>query len=236
MNASLAKYCEEKLPEKMAATVEKLMDDVISDMLRGYGDVGKALREKIALELGPSLHHLDFSQYREALLGRVYDRVQRAWDERIATGIQESMDELLKEPPKVVKMSELATTMMQEAMEYAGELPDESCTAEFNDEGKFGMLFLDPKSGNDNYSAAYRVHVCCMNDERDENGLKLWEAIAVHMPDGEEFNARSNRNKRFLGRLNGMEKLMFHLWANGTKLVVDENAVDTAYPEEECSC
>lgn len=217
-------YCEHQLQETLEARVNKLLDDLLGDLFRSYGDLAKGLKEKVEQELAVDLQRLDFSQYREELLAITQRRVEAAWNEQMKEAVEASLSQILAEPPKELKLSEIVEMMKSDRMEHRddGDWPSE-CTAYVEyDRGVvegFAMVFLDPEPDKSGYECSYRIHI--------HNKEEGWEAIGVHLPDLELGRHRG----RFLGRLDALEKALFHLHASGTKLVLDEDCVDDAYPD-----
>lgn len=224
-------YCEERMEESLTEKVDALMDSLLGDLFRSYGDLSKALKEKIEGEMAVDLQRVDFSQYREELLALTQRRVDALWNQQMKEAVDKSLAEVLREPPETVTMSQLVELMKADHIEYKSpdEYPAECVAYVEHDGGRFAMVYLHPEEGTSGYQCDYRIHLSRCDQEPEEGQPQLWEAIGVHLPDDTSFDRK--RPNRFLGRMDEIEKYLFHLYASGTKLILDENRVDTCYPD-----
>jgi hypothetical protein len=228
MLQAVTTFCETKLEASVQERMDKLLTDALDDMFRSYGDLGKILKEKVKDELKVDLEQVDFTVYREHLIRTTQQRVEALWDAQVQQAVDSSLGELLKEPPKELKLSELVELMKADRMEYEDEWP-EACSFELKRDRpdttcNFAMVYLDPEEGKSDYDCDFRVH---LKQDKDQAG---WEPIALHLPD------HKLKKGRFIGNLRGFERALFQLHAAGTVLLLDENQVDTDYPENECHC
>lgn len=193
------------------ATVEKVLkktvEGVIDDTLRSYSDFGKGLTAAVKGALQINFDRLDIAQYNVLVLNAVSAELDRAVHIQGVEKIKEHLQELLGDPQREFKLSKLIEKMKQEVDE-----DDRPSGISLHVDRRSSLTFIsfDEASDVSNYSCKYRLTVD--NDDGYVSSVRI---------DNREFD-----NKVIMGGLHGLEAILFKLFANGSKLIIDEDAVD----------
>lgn len=209
---------------KMAAMVEthvaKMLDSILADALRSYGDIGKQIQEavKTAIAIDPTA--LGLEGYNLTVLAIVKQKLEAEIHRVGVEKLSKDMDELLgTNAPAEIKLSKL----IEEFKEWAGHEhgADDQCTIIFEKSSYHSRwLYLDKDRG------------------------KKWTECRFSMliPDGDDtvgkapsifkFEGRDPKQTILLGKLYGFEKTLFQMYAAGTKIVVDETGFDNSIERE----
>lgn len=202
---------------KVEEAVEKVVDSAIRDAFSTYGEFAQTVKAAVA-DLVP--HSVDIegaANFNYAIKQAITLRLKQVNDERIAQAIGPMLDELLAPMPSEVTLSEL---VKQAIVLWSDDYQRQGASRPYVHVEKttgivegYHHIFIDPdgnKAGEysfSRYSAAIQIDV---TDKGDVYGLK------VHGAD--------IRQSIFAGPFFGFERVLFNLYTNKTRLVVD--AVD----------
>lgn len=203
-----------KLSAMVESHVGKMLDEILRDALRSYGDIGKQISEAVKKSLAIDTGQLGLSSYNATVLAIVKQRLDAAVHKVGTEKLAADMDALLgTNAPAEIKLSELICEFKKWA---ADETSDDRCTI-IVDEQRYGSrwLNLDPSRGKEKYQCRFSI---LMPD--DGNAL-------VSRIDGADPS-----KSLMLGVLYGFAKRLFQIYAAGTRVIVDETDFDN-YLERE---
>lgn len=223
-----------KIEATINAAVEKAVLDAVQSELRTYSDFGKAVSE--AVKAAVKIDRLSLPEYNAILLDALSRHVDATMRAAAADSIKNLASNLLRTPPAEIKLSELVEQYKQHLVEdrssdaYGDHIICEVETTKIDLAGKpwrSGWISLHPTKSQYSRTSRYTsdVRIMVSGDEGELHVSSIWFGGAEAKAPG-----------LFIGSGYGFERLLFQLWANKTRFVLDQEAVDTAMPEPECEC
>jgi hypothetical protein len=199
--------------------VEKTVETAISDALRSYSDFGKQVDAAVKKSLAINTDELDIPQYNQFILSVLQTKIDEQLNIVGKEKIERDMEELLSgAAPKEVKLSKLIEDFKEFVRKDNADEYDENITVYIRISkglcSGYTHIYLDPDSGKDRWACRYQLDV---NPEGKVYGMQL---------DGKDV-----KNTLFLGTLRGFNKAIFHIYAAGSKVIIDPDAVDEWQPE-----
>lgn len=200
------------------ATVKKQLEgtisSIVSDLFRSYSPFGKELEKQIGEQLNIDFKNLDISTYNTLVLNAVKEKLNHAMHIQGVESIQESMDALLGDPIKEIKLSELVEKMKNSITEWDDD-HDEQITLDIDaDREILCFIGLDPEQSKSRYQCKYRMIV------RKDGSIHSIE-----------INDQSFDNKVIMGGLRGFDEVLLKLYVSGSKIIIDEDNVETYYSD-----
>lgn len=222
------------IAEMIESKIEKVVADVVDSELRSYSDFGKSLQEYVNKSLQVNFDRLGFEGYNENLL-RVISKVYKNSVESVhLEKIKTLTEEMLANPPEVVKFSDLIAAVKEKAIEHAQENEENDDFESFTHEGDitciirgandqfFTYISLDPEEGKSEHDCAYKI------------------GISKSIGKSEIFTVRINGNDSndiFVTETYGLERLLFKAKCASSAFEFDVDSPDTSYEAEiEPSC
>ncbi len=192
----------------LAKQADKLIEDCASDVLRSYGDVGKAVKEAMTKAMMPNLDDLaDFPKYHDFVMKRLRIAAQSFCDQRLTEVLDKELADIMATLPEQITLSSLLKIVADSIREHSdpGDHCDEQMTLIIeNSSYGYRHIFIGKESGKTKHDCEYRVDI-------DEDG-----AIYSMRIDGSEM-----KNCKFAGPFYNFERLMMNLYAMKGKLVLD---------------
>jgi len=197
---------------KLAAMVEthvaKLLDSILGDALRSYGDVGKQIGEAVKQAIAIDPQALGLEGYNLTVLAIVKQKLDAAIQKVGVEKLSKDMDELLgTHAPETIKLSEL----VEQFKAWASQTGNEICCTVILEEPQYHhrWLYLDAEP------------------------RKKWNDCRFALMLGEDghttifkVDGRDPKQTIIMGPLYGFEKTLFQMYAAGTKIIVDETEFD----------
>ena len=216
---------------KMKAMVEthvaKMLDSILGDALRSYGDIGKSIEAAVKQSLAIDPAQLGLTGYNLTVLAIVKQKLNAAVEKVGVEKLSKDMDELLgTNAPAVIKLSKLIEDFKTWA---AGQHGAESrCTIIF-EESQYGSrwLYLDKDAKKGMYDCQFSMLI------PDEDGAGGTCTTTGVVPTICKIEGRDPKQTFIMGKLYGFERTLFQMYAAGTKVVVDETDFDDELEREE---
>lgn len=205
-----------KLAAMVESHVSKMLDSILADALRSYGDIGKQIQEavKTAIAIDPAA--LGLHGYNQTVLAIVKQKldaeIQRVGIEKLS----KDMDELLgTNAPAAIKLSKLIEEFKEWAAHEHGT--SDRCTIIFEESCYVSRwLYLDKEHGKKTYECQFSMLI------PDKDGAGGTCATTGATPSICRIKGRDPKQTFVLGTLYGFEKTLFQMYAAGTKIIVDE--------------
>ena len=207
-----------KIKEIINSRVGRTVTSIADDLLKDWSDFGKALKTKLKESLKISFDELTIPEYNELILNQIQGVFNSHINELGIKQIKENVEKLLSSDiPKEIKLSEIIEKFKEEVIKYAYE-PIEERDISFHCEGpKYSTqmyhISFDKEENKNEYECKYRLSI-------SDNKL-----ASVHNKD---FDYEKHP---MIGSIYGFERLMFQLYCNGSRIIVDN--VDTYLRGEE---
>jgi hypothetical protein len=208
-----------KLQEMVDRQVAKTCEEAVSEALRSYSEFGQSLKKGLVGALGVNIDDLGLTGYNLTVLGIIRKRLEAALDKVGVEKLKTDLEHLLAaHAPEKMLLSELVREFKTWAREHGG--CNGTCTVNVK-QNEYGhwWVTLDHRARVSEYECEFRF-LLGNNKEGDR--------ISVIRIEGQDPSKGV-----FCGVLNGFPRAMFHLYAAGTKLVVDEEYFDTDVRSEE---
>lgn len=209
-NIEASGFVEKKVQERLEQTIESIVDD----LFRSYSDFGKELKNKVAQELQINLDELKLQNYNVLVLKAVTEKINQTVRLRGIEKLKEELDDMLTIKCQDVNLSELIEKFKEEELEFDDDLRGQEISFHVDRKYNWTYVSFDKKPNKGEYQCEYRLVV-------KEDGT----IFSVKMDDKELSKGV------IMGALRGIERELFKLYASGSKLIIDEDDVDTYYGE-----
>ncbi|SFB62720.1 hypothetical protein SAMN05216312_12248 [Cohnella sp. OV330] len=192
--------------------VEKTVESTVSDVLGSYSDFAKSLKTQLKELFAVNLDKLGIPSYNTLVLKAVKEKLDQVTHIQGTERIKEEMDRLLADVKPEYKLSELINKWKADANEDREH--DGENFSYHNDGTSYSSTWIhfDPEPGKDKYECDYKVLV------REDGTLS-----ALRIGD-EEI-----KTKTIMWGLHGIGNDLFKIYAHGSRLIIDENRIDTYY-------
>ncbi|MDS1004962.1 hypothetical protein P9J83_15870 [Clostridium sporogenes] len=206
VNDSLVKLEEEKFVEEVVQKrLEKTIIEIINDVFREWSDFGKNLKEHIEKNLNVDLSNLGIGGYNTLVLAAIKEQLDKTITVQGIEKIKKTTEEMLSDVKEEYQLSELIEKLKGEfdAEEYAYD----DKVALIIEEGGSGYkhIYLSEEDEGSKWNYDYQIHI---NEEGKPYSIKL---------KGNEID-----RKKILGGLYGLDKLLFKIYAHGSKITLDQ--------------
>jgi hypothetical protein len=201
-----------KLDEIVTKEVTAAIQNTVRDVLRSYGDVGKALENKLKNDIMAGIDKLDFIQYSQSLLDLISSTLNKSVAE---FGIEPAKEMLNKFVGSLEKKEWKLSEIIEKFKE--SEIDDDS----HGESGEI-TLIVRPSSygsvwiGFDFKGGVDYEHRCKYRISVDEKDKKLW----YFTNEKEKLTPLSESN------LSGFDLFLFKLYACQCTVIVDESDCD----------
>lgn len=213
------KYNSPELQEYIEKKAEESLKNIINTAFGRYGYVTIAMEKQISEKLSLS-NKVTIPQYNDLIIKMIERQFSKCLNEAGLSKIEENMKKLLQTAPAEIKLSELVNEMKSydDSDGYYGK--EATCIIEGDEEGGYRSIYLDPSpleersytGGISKYDAKIRI------------GINTEGIVYSLTVDGAD-----QKDVFFTGPFYGFEKLLFNLYANGSKLIVDETDINLHY-------
>lgn len=200
-----------QLTKIIEANVQKSVETVLSEALRSYSPFQKALAEHVQKSLSVDFSNLGLAGYNETILKIIKAKLDASIHKFADKQFAESMDELLQNPPAEIKLSALVKMLSDEAKE------------DDNHEGiSWHLVMSDSSDGWGHLKMDAKPDVR-KDDCRFEIAFTAkGEIYRIYIPYSGDVT-----KKIFAGPFFGFERVLFQMYAAKTKLILDEDAVES---------
>ncbi len=215
------KLSPDNLKQKIETVLDETVNKAVSNALKTFSPAGKTISEAIekALQVDPDF---GIPSYNETLKRMIVPILEQRLDAIGQGTIKEEIEQILERAPEEIKLSELVEKFKESALGYKEEWESGEITliVEESDEldGYFN-IYLDDEENT-------RQHSCSFVIRTKEQG-RVWSGKAGYSG---EFDKRM---PVLFGREHGFSKLLFNLYACGTRIIIDEDDCDIYYGPSE---
>ena len=157
----MATYINEKLRPAMAAKVEKMMDGVMNEVFKSWGDVADQVKAAIQGGLQISIDRLELKEYNALIAHNIQHEVNKGLSESVTKNISDIVRQLIGAPGKE-KISAydfinlFVTAHMEDNHEYSGRF---TFHHEHDEHYGWHELWIDKEEDTDRRSCAVRMLV-----------------------------------------------------------------------------
>ena len=206
-------YIREAVEKQMKETTDKVVEKLFGQ----WSPFAKTLEAKVAEQLKVNLDKLDLPSYGAMILNVVQQQLDAATHLTGVGKIKESLAELLGDPAKEYKLSELIDELKKDARNlcYSDDDLGQEVSLHIERGSTLTFIYFDREEDKEKYECKFRLTV--RTKEGDVNSVNI---------DEKEFD-----NKVIMGGLYGLEKTLFRMFTHGSKLILDEEQVDRCYEE-----
>ncbi|MBU3205169.1 hypothetical protein [Clostridium algidicarnis] len=194
----------EKVVEKR---LKETMESVIDDTFRSYSDFGKNLKEYVGQNLNVNLSNLGLEGYNTLVLAAVKEELDKTITMQGIEKIKQTAEEMLSSVKDEYTLSELIEKVKEGFCKEEYEYDEYDKITLFIEDGSSGYkhIYLNEEEEDRKYSCDYQIDI---NKEGKPYSIKL---------KGDEIDS-----KKILGGLYGLDKLLFKIYAHGSKIILDQ--------------
>ena len=215
-----------KLKVMVEAHVAKMLDSILGDALRSYGDIGKQIEAAVKQALAIDPAQLGLTGYNLTVLAIVKQKLDAAIEKVGVEKLSKDMDELLgTNAPVEIKLSKLIEEFKEWAAGQSGT--GSRCTIIF-EESSYGSrwLYLDKDARKGMYECQFSMLIS------DKDGAGGTCTTNGTVPIICRIEGRDPKQTFIMGKLYGFERTLFQMYAAGTRVVVDETDFDDGLERE----
>lgn len=218
------------LEKAISTKVDTLIDEVAKEVFRSYGDIGKALKEKITAAIVPNLDSMgDLPVYHEFVMNRLKLAAQNFYDQRLAEVVDAELKEVFSELPEQITLSWIVEKLTKEA---EGEEDGENITLiieqqRWSSNWDSLSVYLDKEEGKESRNCEFDLH---LSKNKDTGNYRILGIRCGGYKPGDSLS---------IGRIYNLEKVLFNIYAMKGEISLDKGVdadnYDTSY-ERECRC
>ena len=219
------------IEKKVSSTIES----VIEASFREYSDFGKGLKEYVEESLNIDFNRLGIEGYHDHILkiiGGVIDAKLKGDSER---KLKETLDQIIVEAPKQIKLSEIISMMKEQYTEDASDADNRwenmTCIVQDRNDAFFMYISLDSHPDKSKHSCAFRIGL-----HKNRSKDNVWEVFTI------SIDGKSMRDTMFAGPFYQTEKLLYQIHCFNSEFIVDlddseiEEACEYELTEEDWDC
>jgi len=205
-----------KLDEIVTKEVTQAMQETVRNVLRSYGDVGKALEEKLKNDVMGGIEKLDFVQYAQTLTDLVQSSLNQSIVEYGVAPAKEAINKFVGAlEKKEWKLSEIIEKFIESEViedDSHGESGEISFFVKKTDYGSTWIGFDKEEDKSSDYNCDYRLAI----NNKDK---KLWL-----------FSKESNKISPLTeSNLHGFDLFLYKLYACKCTIEIDESNCETEW-------
>lgn len=150
------------LEQALSKYADKLIDDCAQDVLRSYGDVGKAVKDALTKAIMPQIDSIaDFPSYHDFVTKRLRMAAQDFYDQRLAEVLDKEIQEIMNELPEEITLSWVLDAVRKSITGYGdGDHVDEEMTL-IIEETTYGYhhIYIGKEAGMEKHSCEYHISI-----------------------------------------------------------------------------
>lgn len=203
------------LEEALGKYADKLIDSCAEDVLKSYGDVGKAIKESLAKAITPHLEDLaDFPTYHDFVAKRLRMAASNFYDQRLAEVLDRELAEIMGEMPQEIALSWVVDVVRKSIIGHGGgDHVGEYMTLIIED-SSFGYrsIYIGKEAEMEKYHCEYRLDI-------DKEGCIYSMKI-----DGDDL-----KTKKCAGPFYSAERKLMAAYAMKAKVTLDKGEYPHSY-------
>ena len=211
VNNSLVEMEKEGFVEKTVKNrLEKTIAEIVDDVFNNWSDFGKNLKAHIENNLNIDLENLGIEGYNTLVLAAVKEQLDKIITIQGVEKIKETTEKMLIDTKDTYTLSEIIEELKGESLKEEWEYDEDEKVALFIEGEKDGYkhIYLNIYDTDRRWECDYQINI---DGEGKPYSIKL---------KGNEID----KNK-IIGGLYGLDKLLFKIYAHGSKIVFD-NGMD----------
>jgi hypothetical protein len=172
------------LEQALSKYADKLIDDCAQDVLRSYGDVGKAVKEALTKAIMPHIDDLtDFPSYHDFVAKRLRMAASEFYDQRLAEVLDKEISEIMSELPEEITLSWVIDAVRKSITGYGeGEHMDEEMTLIIEDSSYgYRHIYIGKEADMEKYRCEYHLSLdkegCIYSMKIDEDDVKAKKCV-----------------------------------------------------------
>jgi hypothetical protein len=172
------------LEQALSKYADKLIDDCAQDVLRSYGDVGKAVKEALTKAIMPHIDDLtDFPSYHDFVAKRLRMAASEFYDQRLAEVLDKEISEIMSELPEEITLSWVIDAVRKSITGYGeGEHMDEEMTLIIEDSSYgYRHIYIGKEADMEKYRCEYHLNLdkegCIYSMKIDEDDVKAKKCV-----------------------------------------------------------
>jgi hypothetical protein len=213
VNESLVKIEQEGFVQRVVEKQLKgTIESIVNDLFRSYGDFGKNLEQEIKLNLSVDLKKLNLAGYNVMVLNAVQEELDKVVHTQGIEKIKESLANLLSEVPKEYKLSELIEEFKKDVLSDDSDYEGREISFHVDRRYSSKYVSFDRDDDKSEYRCQYRI---CVKEDGAAGRIEI---------DDKKFD-----NRVIMGGLDGFDKTLFKIYSTGSKIIIDDGAVNIEY-------
>jgi hypothetical protein len=211
-------FITEKLPELLGKKVEKMLDELLTDMFKSYGDIGKDVQQKIQKNLNINLERVNMVDYNHLIANAIANRLGELVNENSVEPIIKMVDEIVGFiEKKKINLSEIHTffyeRMVENAFSSGGEF---TFLVQHHFERKWYSIGIDQDKNKD-------IDSCDIQFSINESGrIFLFKS-------GNYWNKPKMVTPASIVMMDRVQRQIYRLYCAQVEIVVDETHFDNHY-------
>lgn len=214
------KVIAEKLPQLVEEKVTKMINDVLEDVFRSYGDTAKAIKSKIEEKLDVNLQHFDLIDYNHLVSKTINDNLLKMVNIQPIMDLCQDAIGFVKQ--KTIKLSDIVEMFKDEAKEDNSEDQGEiSIHIEQREDKDWTEVWLDIEEDQDKNN-------CGINFLISNSRKKIFI-----MKSGSHWSKQGEITPFKMEHLSRIEHKIFRLYSAQVEIEVDETDFDNSWYRNE---
>jgi hypothetical protein len=208
---------KEVFEKKIRETIER----IIGDLFSSYSEFGKSLEKKLGEKIAINLEEIDIPMYNVMIENYIRDQTTAVMNEQHKKLIDERLSKILAEEVKREwKLSEIVSEVVEKNAESAQENGWDQVSLHIEKCSSLTFIRIDPEPNKEKYQCC--IDICIDNKNGSINSAEVGE-----------YNTKNFTKDKFLVRLHNVELLIFRLYSQGCKIIIDEGECEDAsyYPD-----
>lgn len=197
---------DEKLDSIIEKNVQSAIENIFQQCFASYGDSSKQLKSSIETMIGLGLANVTIDSYQHRVVKIVEDQVGKYLDQKAGDVLKEQIKEVCQTIEKTEwNFSELIEKYVEQEMRYSSD--DEFFPTILVEKSTYGYTHIHISKDSDKRSYDCEIQIS-INKENE-----------VYHYDIFDYKGRNQRKETSSG---DFEKVLFAIYANRAKLIIDE--------------
>jgi hypothetical protein len=212
-----------EIEELIQNKVKESLSKAIEEFFRSYGDFQKDLEKTLGEKMKVNLEEMEIPDYNKLILQYIEKEIDNTMAEQGIEKIKENLNDLLKSAPKEIELQDIVNKYIENNDE---ELREDYIGVIYYDY-EFSSIegYVDIKLNIDKPDSFDKPDLRFTLKEIEENKYEIFRIDFDGLEIKDDFT--------LVGRLYGIEKFMFKLWAAGTVIIGDPEGFDYIDPSTE---
>ena len=214
-----------KIELMISKKLESVVKDAIERELSSCSDFGKNLRRHIKECVGIDFSSLGIDGYNDHMLRMIGTIMDKQMQGESKERLEATLTEMLSDPPKEIKLSELIELFKENFTEEANaeSIDCMTCIVEGRCDKFFTHVYMSMKENTEKYQCDYRF------------GLRLDRETGIRTVYTMTISGANLKKGLFVGPFYGLERLMYQMHCCGTSVVLDleDGEMDLDYDLED---